>query len=849
MVRHGLKHIFQKPTPDIDASDRTQQLRAKTIYAGTVDLAKTLVKGNNTRYKTYNGPYEVSNNLANSNLIASQSYDDLLAITKGKVLLNQLPLNSYTQKYYQENFAKGQMYEGNYNQFDPSFNFIGHTGCNNSVLVYDISTPGFTGPASYDTNDGFIGVTGPGPTGISTSNKHIFVDPNHCYYSDPCLLDASYTRFVSPGLTGATGPAQFNAQKIINADQYRGFSYPMPNFTLMCAQEIPDQQIGPLFCPQPPTPITAVMWEYTNSPPTDLTSDITPTYNGSSFTIGVKSVRPSIAKFNTSGVASVTNVLDPPAQLTLTGSENFTGSVKSPSIRVVHAPLNVTWEYTADGTSYNDLTGDITPAYTSSTFAIRAKTITPSIATFAQSGVASVINVGDPPAQLVITGSRNFTGSVITSPSIRVNSALFTATWEYTNDGGSSYFDLTGDITPAYTSSTFTIRAKTITPSTAAFTQSGVASITNVGDPQAQVMLTGFGNFAGSINTSPSIRVVHAPLNVTWEYTTDGGTSYSDLASDITPAYTASAFAIRAKTITPSTATFTQSGVASITNVGDPPAQLVITGSGNFAGSVNTSPSIRVATVPFTATWQYTTDGGTSYSDLTGDITPAYTASAFAIRLKGVVPLNATFNTSGIASITNVGDPLAQLIITGTGNFAGSVNTSPSIRVVPSEINIYNKSSGTITPSENDPPNFNGNGNNLILGYTTPLDTSGNYYVSSATNPSLHNLDSTKPLYLHFFKPLDNPANIDTNPNAQVWTQHQTYWKGKATLTFVAAESKYVSNRDEIFFLQAGQVYWTIWSQFREGAFNPYPSTLSMLIDDGGTGNWQWQGTLNVTKV
>ena len=149
----------------------------------------------------------------------------------------------------------------------------------------------------------------------------------------------------------------------------------------------------------------------------------------------------------------------------------------------------------------------------------------------------------------------------------------------------------------------------------------------------------------------------------------------------------------------------------------------------------------------------------------------------------------------------------------------------------------------------NDPPNFNGNGNNLILGYTTPLDASGNYYVSSATNPSLHNLDSTKSLYLHFFKPLDNPANIDTNQNAQVWTQHQTYWKGKATLTFDAAESKYVSNRDEKLVLQDGQVYWTIWSQFSAGAFNPYPSTLSMLIDDGGTGNWQWQGTLNITKV
>lgn len=252
MVRHGLKHIFQKPTPDIDSSDRTQQLRAKTIYAGTVNLAQTLVNGNNNRYKTYNGPYEVSNQSGNSNVIASQSYDDLLSITKGKVLLNQLPLNSSTQQYYQNNFAKGQMYEGNYNRFDPLFNFVGHTGCNNSVLVYDISTPGFTGPASYDTNGGFIGVTG--------SNKHIFIDPNHCYYSDPCLLDASYTRFVSPGLTGATGPAQFTAQQIINADQYRGFSYPMPNFTLMCSQPNLNQEVGPLVCstenpaPNPPNP-------------------------------------------------------------------------------------------------------------------------------------------------------------------------------------------------------------------------------------------------------------------------------------------------------------------------------------------------------------------------------------------------------------------------------------------------------------------------------------------------------------------------------------------------------------------------------------------------------------------
>jgi hypothetical protein len=268
MVRHGLKHIFQKPTPDIDSSDRTQQIRSKTVYASTVNLAKTLSERNNSRYKTYNGPYTVSQQAVNSKLVASHSYYDLLSITKGKVLLNQLPLTPTTQAYYQKNFASGQMYEGNYNQFDPSTHVLGPTGiaCENTVMVYDIGVTGFTGPTSYNDNGGFVGATGPqtqegvsyigfngylGTTVASGSeqNKFIFIDPNHCYYSDPCLQDASYTRFVTPVLSGLTGTGNFNAQQIINADQYRGFSYPMPDFNLTCKQQLSNQSKGPIFCP------------------------------------------------------------------------------------------------------------------------------------------------------------------------------------------------------------------------------------------------------------------------------------------------------------------------------------------------------------------------------------------------------------------------------------------------------------------------------------------------------------------------------------------------------------------------------------------------------------------------
>ena len=244
MVLHGLKRIFQKPSPDLSSSERTNQLRSKTIYSGTVNLSTALAIPGSNRYKTYNGPFEVVNDNGNSSLVASASYSDLLDITKGKVLSSKLPLTDSSFTYYEKNFGNGEMYVGNYQQFDGSdgslFN-AGPTGCHNSVLVYDMSTTGFTGPGSYISNSiGYLGVTG-------SSNQDIFVDPKHCYYSDSCASSASYMKFVDinfkgptgpVGATGITGASQYYAQKIINGDQYSGFRFPMSNFSLItCAQQ------------------------------------------------------------------------------------------------------------------------------------------------------------------------------------------------------------------------------------------------------------------------------------------------------------------------------------------------------------------------------------------------------------------------------------------------------------------------------------------------------------------------------------------------------------------------------------------------------------------------------------
>ena len=258
MVLHGLKRIFQKPTPDLSSSERTNQLRSKIIYSGTVNLSSALTTPGSNRYKTYNGPFEIVNDNGSGSLVASASYKDLLDITKGKVLLNQLPLTSLTANYYEKNFGNGEMYVGNYQQFDGSFfsggggTGPGPTDCEDSVLVYDISTPGFTGPGPSSYPENSIGVTE--ATDPNFSNQDIFIDPKHCYYSDPCASSASYMKFVDVDLKGANGNSQYYAQQIINANQYSGFRFPMSNFNLTCVQQIMSQTEGPLFCsPEPPT--------------------------------------------------------------------------------------------------------------------------------------------------------------------------------------------------------------------------------------------------------------------------------------------------------------------------------------------------------------------------------------------------------------------------------------------------------------------------------------------------------------------------------------------------------------------------------------------------------------------
>ena len=158
--------------------------------------------------------------------------------------------------------------------------------------------------------------------------------------------------------------------------------------------------------------------------------------------------------------------------------------------------------------------------------------------------------------------------------------------------------------------------------------------------------------FAPSVTTQPTSQTVTAGQTATftaaasgnptptvqWQVSTDGGASFSDLsgATNTTLSFTATA----AQNGNEYQAVFTNSVGTATTNA----ATLTVT-TAQFAPSVTTQPTSQTVTAGQTATftaaasgnptptvqWQVSTDGGSTFSDITG-------ATSTTLSLSGLPP-------------------------------------------------------------------------------------------------------------------------------------------------------------------------------------------------------------------
>lgn len=193
-----------------------------------------------------------------------------------------------------------------------------------------------------------------------------------------------------------------------------------------------------------------------------------------------------------------------------------------------------------------------------------------------------------------------------------------------------------------------------------------------------------FSRFTNAQNKTSAVPITA----VLWEYTNNGGASYTDLTTSIAPQYSGSAFSIRVKSVSPAGATYSQVGGASTTNVNDAPAQIIITGTAPYTGSF-TSPTITVIARTITATSSYPADpidpNFCGISEIAG-----FTVSINGM-VGGTVPVSILFNN--VLCAVEAGN-------VNEGRVSSSYGTSPYQNVQVSGGNF------TFYTTYNNPPNY-----------------------------------------------------------------------------------------------------------------------------------------------
>jgi hypothetical protein len=222
------RRTYPVPNVNLSGGDYIQNKRAKVLFTGTSDLAKTIEEQNGNfplstptgKLKPYQGTYGLSGRSSSLNeqsycLNTSHSYRDLLAITKGKYLITPPNIADTSTILLNDVQKSRKLYNGLYYVYN-------YTTTN--ALAY--MNPGYpvTGgyPAtlcSYVANQIEYSPT-------SDANQRIITDPSYIitYTSQSCILNPRDGRGIS---INNDYESKFSFNRTINLDLLAGFQYPV----------------------------------------------------------------------------------------------------------------------------------------------------------------------------------------------------------------------------------------------------------------------------------------------------------------------------------------------------------------------------------------------------------------------------------------------------------------------------------------------------------------------------------------------------------------------------------------------------------------------------------------------
>jgi hypothetical protein len=221
------RRTYPIPNKNLSGSDYIQNKRAKQLFSGTSNLAKTIEEQNGNfplltplgKQKPYQGTFGLSGRM-NPNektycLNTSHSYRDLLAITKGKYLITPPNIANESDIELKDVSNSSKLYNGLY--------YI-YTYPTTNALVY--MNPGYPLIGGYPMTQGDYIENKINYDVSSDANQRIIVDPSYIitYTSQSCVLHPHEARGVR---INNDYESKYSFNRTINLDLFAGFQYPV----------------------------------------------------------------------------------------------------------------------------------------------------------------------------------------------------------------------------------------------------------------------------------------------------------------------------------------------------------------------------------------------------------------------------------------------------------------------------------------------------------------------------------------------------------------------------------------------------------------------------------------------
>ncbi len=336
------------------------------------------------------------------------------------------------------------------------------------------------------------------------------------------------------------------------------------------------------------------------------------------------------------------------------------------TVMVSGVEANATWEYSTDGgTTWSAGTGSsftlTAGVHNANSVQARQTDVAGNLSSIAQIATAITVDAtaAAPILALTTDSGQSTTDGITNVSTVTVSGVEANATWEYSTDSGTTW--------SAGTGSSFTLSAGVHNAGSVQVRQTDVAgNLSSVGQivpvitvdatavtPTLALMIDSGSSGSDGITNISTVTVSGVEANATWEYSTDGGTTWST--------GTGSSFMLSAGTHNGGSLQVRQTDVAgNLSNVGQiataitvdatvpvAPSLVLTTDSGQSAtDGITNVGTVTVSGVESNATWEYSTDSGSTWIAGTGS---SFTLSA-GVHITGSVQVRQTDVAGNLSS-------------------------------------------------------------------------------------------------------------------------------------------------------------------------------------------------------